>query len=267
MDKKREAVYVVGIVCLLCFILLSILAGNFTITIGWSIASVISWVFAGVFGVFGFGSLLKPDSFGVIVLRLMEALAESQGEGSDLHNKQIQKKSNGSVQVMASDSEVNINVLPRKQKQARKSDVKGSALWKPLPKIKFHIAQSLPLRKLQFPQVGWEAYNDSPYQLRVRIEIHPILGGHDLFPLSDDDINGTYVYPVEPMSALFGNGCFSLPRVCATSEDELILEIRAKAEDINDTEKGEYKFLSSRWKYVREHDAWSYYPQRPTTRL
>jgi hypothetical protein len=69
------------------------------------------------------------------------------------------------------------------------------------------------------------------------------------------------------MSALFGNGCFSLPQVCATSKDELILEIRAKAEDVNDPEKGEYKFLPSRWKYVREHDAWSYYPQRPMTRL
>jgi hypothetical protein len=137
-----------------------------------------------------------------------------------------------------------------------------SELWKPLPKIKFSVAQRL-LRKLQFPQVGWEAYNDSPYQLKVRIEVHPILGGQDLHPLPDNDINGNKLYPVEPMSALFGNGCFSPPQVCATSKDELILEIRAIVEDVNGPEKGEYKLLPSCWKYVREYDTWSYYPQRP----
>lgn len=114
-----------------------------------------------------------------------------------------------------------------------------------------------------FAQVGWEAYNDSPYQLKVRIEVHPILGGKDLHPLSDDDINGTNVYPVEPRTWLFGNGFFSLPQVCATSKDELILEIRATVEDVNDSEKGEHKLLPSRWKYVRELNAWSYYPQQP----
>ncbi|MCJ7559260.1 DUF4062 domain-containing protein [Candidatus Bathyarchaeota archaeon] len=140
----------------------------------------------------------------------------------------------------------------------------ASELWKPLPNIVFNVTQRL-LRTLTFPQVGWEAYNDSPYQLKVRIEVHPILGGKDLHPLPDDDINGTYEYPVEPRSALFGNGCFSLPQRCATSKEELILEIRATVLDVNDTEKSEYKMLPSRWKYVREHDAWSYYPQRPKT--
>ena len=47
-------------------------------------------------------------------------------------------------------------------------------LWNPRPKVNFTIAQRL-LRTLNFPQVGWEAYNDSPYQVRVRIEVHPIL--------------------------------------------------------------------------------------------
>lgn len=120
MDKKRQQVYFVGIVCLLCFILLSIIAGNFTINGGWNISSVTSWVFASVFGVFGIGSLLKPDSFGVIVLRLMEALAESQREGSDSHDTQVQKKSSGSVQVMAHDqSNVSITVHSGKKKGAQ----------------------------------------------------------------------------------------------------------------------------------------------------
>lgn len=137
-----------------------------------------------------------------------------------------------------------------------------SKKWEPLPKIRFLVAQRL-LRILIFPQVGWEAYNNSPYQLKVRIEVHPILGGKDLHPLPDNDINGTNPYYVEPMSALFGNGCFTLPQKCATSKEELILEIRAIVLDVNDTEKGEYKLLPSRWKYVRERNIWSYYPQQP----
>jgi hypothetical protein len=265
MDKKRQEGYVTGLGCLLIFALFAYFAIMSASNMS---AAAIMGIFAALFGGLGFGSLAKPDIVGAVASQFLKNLSKSSEEGSsDSHNKQVQEKSNGSVQVMASDSEVNINVLPREKKQARKSDVKGNALWNPLPKINFQVAQSLPLRRLRFPQVGWEAYNDSPYQLGVRIEIHPILGGHDLFPLSDDDINGNYVYPVEPMSALFVNGCFSLPQVCATSKDELILEIRARAEDVNDPEKGEYEFLPSRWKYVREHDAWSYYPQRPKTRL
>lgn len=135
--------------------------------------------------------------------------------------------------------------------------------WKPLPNIKFLVAQKL-LRTLTLPQVGWEAYNNSPYQLKVRIEVHPILGGKDLHPLSDDNINGTTAYNVAPMDALFGNGCFTIPSKCATSEDELILEIRAFVLDVNDIEKGEYEVSPSRWKYVREMNSWSYYPQEPT---
>ena len=137
--------------------------------------------------------------------------------------------------------------------------------WKPLPNILFNVSQKL-LRKFDFPQVGWEAYNDSPYQLKVRIEVHPFLAGRDLYPISDNDINGINPYYVEPKSHLFANGCFSLPQECATSkDDELILEIRATVEDVNDHEKGKHELLPSRWKYVREHDAWSYYPQRPIT--
>jgi hypothetical protein len=150
------------------------------------------------------------------------------------------------------------------QRLGTKGSKNISERWKPLPNIVFNVAQRL-LRTLAFPEVGWEAYNDSPYQLNVRIEIHPVLGGRNLFPLSDDSINGNCVYPVEPGSYVFANGCFSLPQECATSKDELILEIRATVEDINDPQKGEHKLLPRRWKYIREHNAWSYYPQRPIT--
>jgi len=135
--------------------------------------------------------------------------------------------------------------------------------WDPLPVIQFNVTQGL-RRALRFPQVGWEAYNKSPYQLRARIAIHPILGGKDLHPLSDNDINGTNPYEVEPYSYIFANGCLTLPEICATrKEEELILEIQATVEDINDPEKGEHKQVPKRLKYIREANVWSYYPQRP----
>jgi len=122
MDKKREEVYAGGIICLLFSILLSIFTGNLTINNAWNISTLTLWVLAGAFGVFGVGSLLKPDSFGVVVLRLMESYAKSQAERSNSHNQQTQKKSSGSVQVNASDeAEVHVSVSPREEKQAQKS--------------------------------------------------------------------------------------------------------------------------------------------------
>jgi hypothetical protein len=73
------------------------------------------------FGGLGVGSLWKPDSIGAIASQLLRNLAKSGEEESDSHNKQIQKKSSGSVQVMASDrAEVNINVPSVKKNQAQK---------------------------------------------------------------------------------------------------------------------------------------------------
>jgi hypothetical protein len=255
MDENKKEGYVTGLGCLVIFAIFLPTA----ISTGWNTSGQIFWAFTILFGGLGFGSLWKPDSVGAVTSQFLKNFAKNEERGSDSHNKQIQKETSGSVQVMGDEARVNVfNV-------AQESDAKGNTLWKPLPKINFSVAQMLPLRRLQFPQVGWEAYNDSPYQLRVRIEVHPILGGRDLHPLSDNSINGTYVYEVEPQTYVFANGCFTLPQVCAVSKDELILEIRATVEDINDPKKGEYKLVPRRWKYVRDHDAWSYYPQRPMT--
>jgi hypothetical protein len=91
------------------------------INIGWNTSGQIFWVFTIVFGGLGVGSLLKPDSVGAVASQLLKNLAKSEEEGPDSHNKQIQKKSSGSVQVMASDrAEVNINVPSVKKKQAQK---------------------------------------------------------------------------------------------------------------------------------------------------
>jgi hypothetical protein len=64
----------------------------------------------------GFGSLWKPVTIGANLSRFLKNLTESS-EGSDSHDKQIQKKSNGSVQVMTGDqSSVSITVHSRKKR-------------------------------------------------------------------------------------------------------------------------------------------------------
>lgn len=139
---------------------------------------------------------------------------------------------------------------------------KGAEFWDPLPVIKFNLMGYNLKRKL--PQVGWELTNHSPYQLKIRIEIHPWLGKRDLYSLiMDDDINGNKTYSAEPNSVVWTNGTFTLPIECVTSTEELVLEIRSFVTDVNCMQKGEHKMLYSTWKYVRQGDYWFYYPQGP----
>lgn len=122
MDKKRQDVYGVGIVFLIFSILLSAFTVYQVVSSGWGLSAWVLVIIDGVCGVFGIGSLLKPDTFGVIVLRLIENYQRSQAEGSGSSNRQTQKESNGSVQVNASDdAEVHVSVSPKDKKRAQKS--------------------------------------------------------------------------------------------------------------------------------------------------
>jgi hypothetical protein len=121
MDKKREEVYGVGIVFLVASILLSIFTGSQVINIGWNISTWVLVLIDCVCGVFGIGSLLKPDSFGVVVLRLMEALAKSQ-ERSNSHNEQTQKRTSDSIQIMThDDTRIDINQKSRGKEGSKNS--------------------------------------------------------------------------------------------------------------------------------------------------
>lgn len=114
MDKKRKDGYVTGSIFLLIFIFFFVVAVN----TGWNTSGQIFGGFSAFFGFLGFGSLLKPDSIGAVALQILENLGKSEEEGSDSHNKQIQKESAGGVQVMATHgAKVNINVPSAKKKK------------------------------------------------------------------------------------------------------------------------------------------------------
>lgn len=122
MDKKRQDVYGVGIVFLIFSILLSAFTVYQVVNTGWGLTAWVLVIIDGVCGIFGIGSLLKPDTFGVIVLRLIENYQKSQAEGSGSSNRQTQKRTSGSVQVNAGDdSEVNVSVSPTEKKRDRAS--------------------------------------------------------------------------------------------------------------------------------------------------
>jgi hypothetical protein len=117
MDKETKDGYVAGLVCLLVF---AVLAYYTIMSASNASSAVITGIFAAFFGGLGFGSLAKPNTVGAIVSQFFRNF-EGEKEGSDSHNKQVQKETSGSVQVMGDQAQININVPPREKEQAQKS--------------------------------------------------------------------------------------------------------------------------------------------------
>lgn len=111
MEEKTKNGYIAGVVSLLgCF-----LFGLFAYHNEFNLSGQILWGITLVLGVFGVGSLWKPDSVGQVVWQLLENLSKSGEATSDSHNIQIQKNSSGAVQAMATQgASVTINVDSKK---------------------------------------------------------------------------------------------------------------------------------------------------------
>jgi hypothetical protein len=107
MEEKRKNGYIAGVVSLLGCLLFGLFAyhNEFNLT------GQILWGITLVLGVFGVGSLWKPDSVGQVVWQILKNLSESGKDTSDSHNIQIQEKSSGAVQAMATQgASVTINL-------------------------------------------------------------------------------------------------------------------------------------------------------------
>ena len=107
MEEKTKNGYIAGVVSIIgCF-----LFGLFAYHNEFNLTGQILWGITLVLGVFGVGSLWKPDSVGQVVWQLLENLSKSGENTSDSHNIQIQEKSSGAVQAMATQgASVTINV-------------------------------------------------------------------------------------------------------------------------------------------------------------
>jgi len=118
MDEKRQKGYVAGFICIFIFILFFVLAFNNA----WNSTGQLLWGFTLFFGALGVGSFWKPEVIGGAASQFLESLAKSGREESDSYNKQIQEKTSGSVQVMATrGAKVNINVPSRKKENTTNS--------------------------------------------------------------------------------------------------------------------------------------------------
>jgi hypothetical protein len=117
MDKKREG-RVTGIGCLVFCALLAYFA---IVSISNASAAELEGFLSALFGVLGGICLWKPDTWGAYIAEYLNRVSQGSERESDSHNKQIQKKSYGSVQVMTGDqAEVHVSVSPKEKKQAEK---------------------------------------------------------------------------------------------------------------------------------------------------
>lgn len=140
---------------------------------------------------------------------------------------------------------------------------KGS--WNPPPKLEFFVTQNHS-PPIQFPCVAFNLINHSPYRLKVRLEVRPVLGGRNLGLLEDTKgyYNGKAKILAEPDGGGFINGCFTVPQKCADSrEEECTLEVRAFLSDQDDPDKGEYEIVKS-WTYMRKENLWFFEPKEFT---
>lgn len=113
MDKKTKSGYVAGVLFLLVFF--AFLAS--IINVGLNKLDLLSSVLTITFGILGFGSLWKPKTIGAVAMALIDMFTKNtEKSSSDSHNKQIQSKSSGGVQVVATHgAKVNVNVPSEKR--------------------------------------------------------------------------------------------------------------------------------------------------------
>jgi len=119
MDKETKSGYIAGILFLLIFFAFL----SSIINIGLDKLDLLSSILTATFGILGFGSLWKPKAIGAVATALIEMFTKNtEKSSSDSHNKQLQKKTSGSVQVMATHgAKVNVSVASEKKENIEKT--------------------------------------------------------------------------------------------------------------------------------------------------
>lgn len=168
--------------------------------------------------------------------------------------------------------DVNTRTLDRHLKKAFKAKMKlETAMSKQRtedswPKISWIITQGVlgnPRQRRELPSVGFNINNLNDYQVRVRIEARVFLGGRDLGLVDDSKgyYNGKAKVNLEPFGDTYsglGNGSFSVPQECVTSNEELAIEVRIKIFYLRNRV---YEHLPRGYAYSRKDNAWFLEPK------
>jgi hypothetical protein len=113
MNEKQRQGYITGIICFIVASVLIILVHNFE----WNTSGQTLWLLTIIFGVFGIGSLWKPESMGNVITGLLERLSQKK-DTSESHN--IQNQSTGSIQATAShNARINIHMSAKDSETLR----------------------------------------------------------------------------------------------------------------------------------------------------
>lgn len=133
---------------------------------------------------------------------------------------------------------------------------------RPFPLVHFTITQAVqnnPMVKRKLPNVGFNIrnWNDSP--IRARVKARVFLGGKDLGLVKGSYRGGKYMgyydgkvlWNINPYTLFFGN--FSVPRICAETDQDLIIEVNV---DLIDIDGRKYRLLPVSWTFMRDKNDW-----------
>lgn len=134
------------------------------------------------------------------------------------------------------------------------------------PMVHFKITQAIqnnPRIQRKLPNVGFNirSSNDSP--IKAKVEARVFLGDKDLGLVKGSQRGGKYMgyydgktlWNLNPYTIAFGN--FSVPKICAETDQNLRIEVSVTLIDIDGQE---YKLLPVSWTFMRDKNDWFFEP-------
>jgi hypothetical protein len=126
MDNETKSGYVAAFIFIVAFFAFL----TSLINIGLNKVDLLSSIITAILGILGFGSLWKPRTIGAVAVAIIDMFrntGNTEGSSPDSHNKQIQSKSSGSVQVHATHG-AKVNVSIPSDKKGSNADLEGKEL-------------------------------------------------------------------------------------------------------------------------------------------
>jgi len=130
------------------------------------------------------------------------------------------------------------------------------------PLVHFNITQAVqnnPMIKRRLPNVGFNIRNSSDSPVRAKVKARVFLGSRDLGLVEGSQRGGKYMgyydgkilWNLNPYTIFFGN--FSVPKICAETDENLRIEVSVTLIDIDGQE---HKLLPVSWTFMRDKNDW-----------